>query len=245
MKLLSRLDKGLISIVLLAVSAVLGVVITVRAAGFVSECARAEKLVSNAVAFSKSDANETAKYSGALKEKADELKKKNLFSPPPAKARNPVSQVTGILGSEALINGRWYKAGETIGEAKLVAIEPTCVRVEWEGRQSVFAPLSAVTSSDTEKPKGPGEESRSAEAAPSGDSGMDRESMRSRFQNMSEEERRMFRERMRSRRDRRGQGSGSVDDNSSGGTKNSSNRDTGERTSKGGGRSKRGRGGSF
>jgi hypothetical protein len=244
MKPLSRLDKGLISIVLLAVSAVLGVVITARAAGFIAECARAEKLVGNAVAFSKSDANEAAKYSVALKEKADELKKKNLFSPP-AKARNPVSQVTGILGSEALINGRWYKVGETIGEAKLVAIEPTRVRVEWEGRQSVFAPLSAVTSSDTEKPEGPSEESQIAEAAPSGDSGMDRESMRSRRQSMSEEERQMFRERMRSRRNSRGQESGSMDDNSSGGTKNSSNSDTGERTSKGGGRPKRGRGSSF
>jgi hypothetical protein len=41
------------------------------------------------------------------------LKKNNLFAPRAPK-QYPVHEVIGILGDQALINGRWYKVGDTI-----------------------------------------------------------------------------------------------------------------------------------
>jgi hypothetical protein len=65
-----------------------------------------------------------------------------LFAPPLPK-KHPVSQVSGILGNEVLINSKWYKVGDKIGDAKIVAIESTLVKIEWEGKEKVFAPISA------------------------------------------------------------------------------------------------------
>ncbi len=82
----------------------------------------------------------------ADKSAAGNLKKKNLFIPP-EKPRNPVTEVGGILGSEALINGKWYKAGAKVGEgpnvAVIVAVEPTKVRVKWNGKETEFLPIHA------------------------------------------------------------------------------------------------------
>jgi len=50
-----------------------------------------------------------------------------------------------------LINGKWYKVGDKIGDAKIVAIEPTQVKIEWEGKEKVFAPISAVSAAAPKK----------------------------------------------------------------------------------------------
>jgi hypothetical protein len=96
----------------------------------------------------------------ADKSVAANLKKKNLFLPPEP-PRNPVTEVAGILGSEALINGRWYKAGAKVGEGKnaalIVAIEPTKVRVRWDGKETEFLPINAsgASSATTASAGGP------------------------------------------------------------------------------------------
>jgi hypothetical protein len=90
------------------------------------------------------------KYFVESKAIADELKKKNLFVPPKPK-KHPVSQVAGILGDEVLINGKWYKVGDKVGDAKIVAIEPTLVKIEWEGKEKVFAPISAASAPQPKK----------------------------------------------------------------------------------------------
>ena len=142
-------DKFVV-IVLLGVSAFLGIMILVKVRGFFVSSAWAENVVKRAVAQTKPDANDVEKYLAKSKTIADELKKKNLFAPPQQK-KHPVSQVSGILGDEVLIKGKWYKVGDKVGGAKIVAIEPTQVKIEWEGNEKVFAPINAVSAAAPKK----------------------------------------------------------------------------------------------
>ena len=208
--------KESVSTVLLWFSVVLGVLILVKVGGFFVTSANAKTLVEKAFAQNKADANDMEKYFAKSKAIADELKKKNLFAPPIPK-KHPVSQVLGILGSEALINGKWYKVGDNVGDAKVVAIEPALVRIEWDGREKVFAPMQAAGSSEPGGPRRgePEKASRTKEGPRAGAEmvvvGPDRRrgpgrfgeegfrGMRERWQGMSEEERNAFRERMRER----------------------------------------------
>lgn len=136
--------KELVSTVLLGISALLGVLILVKMTGFFVASAKAEVLVKRAVTQSKIDANDMEKYFSKSRAVADELKKKNLFVLPEQK-KHPVNQVRGILGDEALIGDKWYKAGDKIGDAKIVAIEPTHAIIEWQGKEKIFAPMSAAS----------------------------------------------------------------------------------------------------
>jgi len=207
--------KESVSIVLLWFSVVLGVLILVKVAGFFVASANAKTLVEKAFVQSKPDANDMEKYFAKSKAIADELKKKNLFAPPTPK-KHPVSQVLGILGSEALINGKWYKVGDKVGDARVVAIEPALVRIEWDGREKVFAPMQAGSSGSGGPRRGGPEMARRTEGGPGAGAAMvvvgpDRRQgpgrfgeegfrgMRERWQNMSEGERQAMRERMRER----------------------------------------------
>jgi hypothetical protein len=138
------LKDKFVAILLLGISVVLGIMIVVKVRGFFAASARAENAVKSVVAQTKPDANDVEKVLAKSKTIADELKKKNLFVPPAPK-KHPVSQVSGILGNEVLIKGKWYKAGDKIGDAKIVAIESTHVKIEWQGKEKVFAPLSAIS----------------------------------------------------------------------------------------------------
>jgi hypothetical protein len=209
-----------VSIILLGVSGFLVVLVSLKVTGFVTTSARAENLVKNAMEQGISDANEMEKHLADSKAIADGLKKNNLFVPPPPK-QHPVKDVMGILGNEAIINGKFYKVGDKIGDAKIVAIEATQVRIEWDGKEKVFAPIGAVASS-APGPRRPGRPDMAARAGggrregaamvvvgrggrrPSGGrfgslSAEERERMRERFMNMSEQEREEFRQRMRER----------------------------------------------
>jgi hypothetical protein len=56
---------------------------------------------------------------------------------------NPVKKVRAIVNNSALINddNRWYQVGDMVeGQAKILAIEPTRVLVEWNGTQS-YVPI--------------------------------------------------------------------------------------------------------
>ena len=213
-------NKEIVSVGLLGVSAVMVVLIVIKVTGFLAAPARAERSVRRAVALSKPDANDMEKYlakSGAI---AGELKKNNLFAPPPPK-QHPVKQVSGILGDEALINGKWYKAGDRVGDANIVAIEPAQVKIAWNGTEKVFLPIEAASSSSPgpSRPGGPAakagqkgspemvqvqQEARGGEGMGrlGGDRGdmMERmRAMRARFESMSPEERERARAEMRER----------------------------------------------
>ncbi len=228
--------KEMVSVVLLGVSVFLGILILIKVASFFVATARAENIAKEAVSQSKPNAKDTEKYFAAAVAIAGELKKNNLFAPPPPK-QHPVKDVFGIMGDEALIGDRWYKAGDRIGDARIVAIGPTQVRIEWEGSEKVFSPISASSSSEPGMPgRGGPEMGEAAGGGPGGRAPLvvsgspgggppgfgegaggfgelspeERarmregfQSMRARFENMSEEERQAFRERMRGRGGRR------------------------------------------
>jgi len=208
--------KVLIARALLGVSVVLGVIALVKVGAFFAASARAETLVKNAAAQNKLSEKEIEKYFAKPRAIADALKKKNLFVPPPPKEQ-PIKQVSGILGDEALINGKWHKAGDMVAGAKILAIEPAQIKFEWDGKEIVLAPIKSAS------PPGPGGEMPGAADAgakggpmpPRGPvergptpgrrgpgmfrnlSPQERAELRERMKNMSKEEREKFRAEMR------------------------------------------------
>jgi hypothetical protein len=223
-------NKEQVSVVLLVVSAIFGILALVKVTGFFITSARAENIVKKAIAQSKTDDEDMEKYFVESKKFADELKRNNLFAPPPPK-QHPVKEVWGIFGDQVLINDKWYSVGDTVGDAKIVAIGPSSARIEWDGKEKVFLPIEsagpkAPTGSKTSRAvakageaegesadmvvvrsgEGPGREGR---RGPGGSPGEGRGGMRDRFErmreewpNMSEEERDRVRAEMRERRER-------------------------------------------
>jgi hypothetical protein len=204
---------------LLGVVAVLAVAILVNITSFFVASARAGNLVKKAVEQTAPDKDEMDKYFAESRELANKLKKNNLFAPPPPK-QQPIKQVFGILGNEVLIEGKWYKLGDMVKDAKIVAIEPAQIKIEWDGREITLAPISSASSSPSGAPTparvdtGPVEGQR-APVAPEpmqrrrgGGRGMrgfgnlspeERAAMRERFRNASDEERQQMRNEMRQR----------------------------------------------
>jgi hypothetical protein len=212
--------KELIPVALLALSALLIVIILAKVTSLFTASANAENIVRRAAEYSETNDEDMKKYFAKSKTLADELKKNNLFIPPSPK-RHPINEVIGILGDEVLINNRWYKEGARVGDAKIVAIGPTKVTIEWGGKSKDFAPLDSKGSSGPGGPKGrrppsagtpPGGADMVVISPPSGPTGMPagvrevsgpRGGMRGRFfGNMSDEERERFMAEMRERRAR-------------------------------------------
>lgn len=207
-------DKtGLYTRGLMAVTVLLGALTFLRVAGFLTASSEAR------VMAAKIDPNgpsaetpaDMTRLLASAKASAEKLKKKNLFvvTPPP---QHPVKEVLGILGDEALINDKWCKAGDSVGDAKIVAIEPTKVRIAWNGQEKEFAPIGSSGGGGQPGPSGPsrpggrpgpagkpqmvvtGARGGVAKAG-QGLSAADRE----RWQSMSPEERQRAREEMRQR----------------------------------------------
>ncbi|MHC4642243.1 MAG: hypothetical protein ACYS32_11405 [Planctomycetota bacterium] len=223
--------KEMISVGLLGASAVMVVLMVIKVTGFLAAPVRAENSLNKAAALSKPDPNDMEKYFAKSRAIASELKKNNLFAPSPPK-QHPVSKVLGILGDEVLINNKWYKAGDNVGDAKIVAIEPTLVRIEWDGNEKTFLPIDTkdAAPSGSRRPGGPskpqvakaGEQSSpqmvQVQQEGRGGEGMGRfgggdmmermREMRERFENMSPEERERARAEMRERFGGRGGGGG-------------------------------------
>jgi len=136
--------------ILFAVAVLLGALVFLKVGFFVS--------ASNAMMMAaQADPNEVGatdltKVLAATKASADQIKKNNLFVPVSAK-QYPVNEVIGILGREALIGDKWYNVGDSVGEAKILAIEPTKVKVVWNGQEKEFSPIGSSGAG------GPGERS--------------------------------------------------------------------------------------
>jgi hypothetical protein len=190
--------QGLISISLFWFSAALGILILVKLGGFFVSSASAVRLVDDALAQSKPDANDAKKYLAKFKEVADELKKKNMFAPPPPKPGWPVSSVQGILGRTAFINGDWRKVGDEIGGAKVLEIRPTYVKLVWEGKEKIFSPFDMKDVKGEQSKSEKREESRREVRKERGERGPGpRRGGGGGFRNMSREERMRLREKMR------------------------------------------------
>lgn len=214
--------KQFVSVALLGLSALFAVLILREVRGFFTAVAKAENAVKTAMTQSKPDPNELKKHLAKSKVVADGLKKKSIFVPAVQK-QHPVKQVQGIWGDAMLIGDKWYKVGDKIGDANVVAIEPTKVRIVWQGQEKVFLPINAAMPS---RPSGPKRGKPGAEPPKPGEKesatkvqvqlqatpgmgrfeGMSREDMmsgmrgmRERFENMSPEERERLRAEMRER----------------------------------------------
>jgi hypothetical protein len=217
----------LVPTVLLGVSVLCGILILLKITGFFVASARAKSIVKQAVEQSAADPKNIEKQLANSAAISDELKKNNLFAPPPAK-QHPVKEVSGIFGDQVLIQNKWYSVGDTIKDAKIVAIGATSVTIAWDGKERTFLPIEAKLVEDKSGPKGrpstaqkkEGEDDskkENAEERPEsvtvrvegggpprifggrGGPGEGFMAMRQRFEDMSEEERREFRERMRER----------------------------------------------
>jgi len=206
---------------LLAVAALLAALTLLRVAGFVTASSQARAIAAS-VDSNARPLHDVGKLLAPARTCADELKKRNLFVVIPPK-ENPVGEVLGILGDEALINGQWYGVGDSVGDAKILAIDSTKVRIVWEGQEKEFSPIA---SSGGPEPSEPSARARSAakpasarqpqivvtgsRGGPAGraQGGLtpeEREKMRQQFRNMSPEERQRAREQMRQNRGARPQ----------------------------------------
>lgn len=200
--------------VLLALAGLLGAFILLEVATFLVGAADADSVVAEGAPLGRP----LAAPSKEIKAAVEGLKKNNLFVPRTPE-QYPINEVTGILGSQALINGQWYKVGDTVAQAKILAIEPTKVKVAWHGQEKEFTPISSTGAGG---PEGPGPGRRGGPPGPQGArmvvtggqpgpgpgamaglSPEERDQMRERFRNMSPEEREKYREEMRARLGRR------------------------------------------
>jgi hypothetical protein len=197
--------------ILLAIAALLGALVFYTVAGFFMTTAGAELAVARAGKTGAADSNDVEARLTEARSVAEALKKNNLFAPPPPK-QNPVREVSGILGDEALINGKWYKAGASVGDAKILAVGPTKVKVSWNGQEKEFSPIGAgggpggprLPSGSRGGPPRPGgppsQGPRPGRAdGPPGVSPEERASFAEQMQNASPEERRKLTEEMRER----------------------------------------------
>lgn len=202
--------KGLLAVVVL-----LGALIFLRIAGFVSASSEARVMAAK-VDPNGQGSNDVSKLLASAKTSAEELKKKNLFVLSTPK-QHPVGEVLGILGDEALINGEWRKVGDRVGEAKIIAIEPTKVRIAWDGQEKEFSPISAgggggpAGKPEPRRPGGKpgpaGQAQMVVTGARAGQPGSgpprltdeERSRRREQWQNMSPEERQRTRDEMRQR----------------------------------------------
>lgn len=127
--------------ILCAAAVLLGALIFLKIAGFFASTSQARVLEGQADAAN-AGANDLKKLLAETKTAAEELKKKNLFVQATPR-QFPVSDVLGIMGQEALINGKWYKVGDSVADARIAAIEPTKVRIVWNGQEKEFSPMGS------------------------------------------------------------------------------------------------------
>jgi hypothetical protein len=209
---------------LAAAAILLGALTFLKMAGFLAASSEV-RLMAARVGDSAPDVGASADVGKLLasgRASADELKKKNLFVKTPPR-QHPVREVLGILGDEALINGKWCKVGDSVGDAKIVAIEPTRVKIAWDGQEKDFSPIGSGGGGQAPERPGAsrpraGSEGRAPVVANNARNGPspteqagpqlseeEREKMRSRFQNMTPEERQQARQQMRQELSRRAQ----------------------------------------
>jgi hypothetical protein len=156
-------NTKLIPLLLLGASMVFGTLIYAKTTRFLAEPAWAEGLVRRMGEQDRPNDDQANEAMEKSRETAAALKKENFFSPLGPK-QHPVTSVLGILGNEALIGNKWYKAGSRVQDARIVAVEATQVRIEWDGKEKTFAPLRSANQLAS---GGTRQFSRSAKSVPS------------------------------------------------------------------------------
>jgi len=213
--------KELVSKVLLGISVLCGILILMKVTSFFVASGRAESVVRRAVRQNGTDPNNIEKQLASSAAITDELKKNNLFAPPQEK-QHPVKEVLGIFGDQVLVKDKWYNVGDTIADAKVVAIGPTSVTIMWDGKEKSFLPIQAAIAEAKSGPRGRTATTKGNEGdaknregggatkvtvkveggrpdGGQGGPGGGFMAMRQRLENMSEREREEFRNQMRER----------------------------------------------
>jgi hypothetical protein len=201
----------------MAVAVLLGALTFLRVAGFLTAASEARVMAAKVDpnGHNAGTASDMTRLLASARASAQELKKKNLFVVTPPR-QHPVREVLGILGDEVLINGKWCKVGDSVGDAKIVAIGPTKVRIAWDGKEKEFSPIGSGGGDG--QPERPGPSRPGGRPAPAGKaqtvvtgarggvapagrglSAGEQDRMRAQWQNMSPEERQRAREETRQR----------------------------------------------
>ncbi|MGI6273330.1 MAG: hypothetical protein ACOYLD_13355 [Anaerohalosphaeraceae bacterium] len=131
----------LLSYAVYAAAAILLVVTVTRLFGHKSAQAALAQTVQKCKEQGKPDEQKTKNLLAEAKKAGDELKKKNIFVPPPPKPNPPTCQ--GILGNAALFGDKLYKVGSKVGAAEIVSIGATEVVIKWEGKDMTLKPFDA------------------------------------------------------------------------------------------------------
>jgi hypothetical protein len=158
---------------MLAVSIFLGLMILTKTGTAFGQFIKWKSEVKKAAAAMTVSPKQSEQSLAAAKTIVDNMKKKNLFAPQPAKAKS-IEQVAGIFGDEALINGKWYKAAAKVQDAEIVSIEPTKVVVRVDGQEKSFLPIiskSSETSGEKGQDGSQSESSRHFDGSPRFDHG--------------------------------------------------------------------------
>jgi hypothetical protein len=146
--------KELVSVILLGGSALLVVLMLVNITRYFLLSTRTENIILNAVRQSEKPKEEVNKILASTQQLADTLKENNSFAPPPSQQTeaptNPVTEVRAILGKSAWINDRWYGVGDMVGGARIAAIEPIYVAIEFNGQTTNYYPLRASMLEETQ-----------------------------------------------------------------------------------------------
>ncbi|MHC5059808.1 MAG: hypothetical protein ACYTFK_01810 [Planctomycetota bacterium] len=205
--------KKHISKALFVVSLVLAILMAGKVLGFAITSVRTAGRIEKAVAGSGQD-DEAVKINLAKSQAVvEKIKEKNLFAAPKPKPKPP--SCSAILGSKALINGKWYGVGDEAEGAKISAIGPREVTIIWEEEEKKLYPFAAPAQKESgrsqsrpDKKEARSERPARAPRPEGGRRGQGRFGRGGRgrlFENMSEEERSEMREKVRnmSREERR------------------------------------------
>ena len=151
--------------------------------------------------------SDSVKPGPEVQETLRKLTQNNLFMPVPEKTKPP--QCLAILGDTALFNDKWYKVGETVGGAEIVAVGPRSVTILFEEKEQTLAPFEADIKPEQSGGRG-GPSPAPAAATPSRSGPPDgarrrmesitpeqRQQMMEHYRNASPQERAQMREQMR------------------------------------------------
>ncbi|HPS55235.1 MAG TPA: hypothetical protein PLP05_06535 [Sedimentisphaerales bacterium] len=133
--------------VLLGLAAVFGFIILIKMGGFLVTSVTDNMLVKKAIAQNTLNPDDAQKCFAKFKAVAVQLEK-NLFV---MDRPNPGQSISGILGNEVLINSNWYKVGGNAEGAEILAIEPTQVKIRWNGQENYFSPMGVIKTPQPEK----------------------------------------------------------------------------------------------
>lgn len=188
---------------LFVISVVFIILTVIKVSGYAGTSERITKAIDTAKSQNGHDEETVKELLGKTHEGANKLKQKNMFVPPPPKARPPVC--LGIIGDKAIINNKYYKVGDKIGPAELIAVGTKDVTIKWEDKEMKLVPFAQSNKSPDgdsrpgPKPSGdngknPDSKSATTTVVNQGPEqgmrpGMDSSGGRSGFMNMSSEER--------------------------------------------------------